>query len=132
MSQRESPATKAGHQKVDFDHKVVVTKPALEDRAMILCVLGLGAATLIEATGPWGLSKRGGEFVFVAGMRGIEPATNKLVEGPEARIRQAFLNMAAVAAGDNATLEDATRLVVYVTDMFRYRPIVNSVQEEFG
>jgi len=85
----------------------------------------------IKPTGPWSLGVRTGDFVLVAGMRGIDPATDKLVEGDEARIRQAFLNMKTVAAAAGGGLRDAVRLVVYVTDMDRYRPIVNKIQEEF-
>jgi 2-iminobutanoate/2-iminopropanoate deaminase len=85
----------------------------------------------IKPTGPWSLGVRAGDFVFVAGMRGIDPATNKLVEGDEARIRQAFLNMQVIVAAAGGGLRDAVRLVVYVTDMDRYRPIVNKIQEEF-
>jgi len=36
-----------------------------------------------------------------------------------------------IAESEGATLRDATRLVVYVTDMYRFRPIVNKIQEEF-
>jgi 2-iminobutanoate/2-iminopropanoate deaminase len=85
----------------------------------------------IKPTGPWSLGVRAGDFVFVAGMRGIDPTTNKLVDGDEARIRQAFLNMKTVAAAAGGSLRDAVRLVVYVTDMDRYRPLVNKIQEEF-
>ncbi|HTC06522.1 MAG TPA: RidA family protein [Xanthobacteraceae bacterium] len=85
----------------------------------------------IKPTGPWSLGVRAGDFVFVAGMRGIDPAINKLVEGDEARIRQAFLNMKTVVEAAGGSLSDAARLVVYVTDMDRYRPLVNKIQEEF-
>jgi 2-iminobutanoate/2-iminopropanoate deaminase len=85
----------------------------------------------IKPTGPWSLGVRAGDFVFVAGMRGIDPATNKLVEGEEARIRQAFVNMKTIASAAGGSLRDAVRLVVYVTDMDRYRPLVNKIQEEF-
>ncbi|MEP4379470.1 MAG: RidA family protein [Alphaproteobacteria bacterium] len=84
----------------------------------------------IEPTGTWSLATRAGDHVFVAGMRGIDPATNELVAGDENRIRQAFVNMAHIAASEGARLGDAVRLTVYVTDMDRYRPIVNKVQEE--
>ncbi len=63
-------------------------------------------------------------------MQGVDPATSKLVEGDEARIRQAFLNMKTIAASEGAALRDCVRLVVYVTDMSRLRPLVNKVQEE--
>jgi 2-iminobutanoate/2-iminopropanoate deaminase len=85
----------------------------------------------IKPTGPWSLGVRAGDFVFVAGMRGIDPAPNTLVDGDEARIRQAFLNMKTVVAAAGGSLHDAVRLVVYVTDMDRYRPLVNKIQEEF-
>lgn len=90
----------------------------------------LSPAGAIEPTGTWSLASRAGDHVFVAGMRGIDPATNQLVEGDENRIRQAFVNMAHIAASEGARLTDAVRLTVYVTDMDRYRPIVNAVQEE--
>jgi len=90
----------------------------------------LAPAGAIRPTGTWSLGARAGDFVFIAGMRGIDPQTNTLVAGDEARIRQAFGNMALIAQQEGATLRDAVRLVVYVTDMARYRPLVNQVQEE--
>jgi len=94
-----------------------------------------GARTLspegaIAPTGTWSVGARAGDFVFVAGMRGIDPATNALVVGDEPRVRRAFANMALIAAAEGATLRDAVRLVVYVTDMARLRPIVNKVQQQ--
>jgi len=84
----------------------------------------------ITPTGPWSLGVRAGDFVFVAGMRGVDPKTNTLVAGDEARVRQAFLNMQTIVAAAGGTLRDAVRLVVYVTDMDRHRPLVNTIQEE--
>ena len=75
----------------------------------------------ITPTGPWSLGVRAGDFVFVAGMRGVDPKTNTLVAGDEARVRQAFLNMQTIVAAAGGTLRDAVRLVVYVTDMDRHR-----------
>ena len=63
-------------------------------------------------------------------MRGIDPKTNALVSGEEARVLQAFRNMQLIAESEGASLREAVRLVVYVTDMFRYRPLVNKVQEQ--
>jgi len=84
----------------------------------------------IKPTGTWSLGVRAGDFVFVAGMRGIDPATNTLVAGDEARVRQAFLNMQTIVHAAGGGLRDAVRLVVYVTDMNRDRPLVNKIQEE--
>jgi enamine deaminase RidA (YjgF/YER057c/UK114 family) len=40
------------------------------------------------------------------------------------------MNMKHIVEAAGGSLEDTARLVVYVTDMFRYRPIANKVQEE--
>jgi enamine deaminase RidA (YjgF/YER057c/UK114 family) len=93
-------------------------------------VMSLAPTGAIKPTGTWSLGMRAGDFVYVAGMRGIDPRTNVLVEGDEARIRQAFINMKLIAESAGATLHDAVRLVVYLTDMLRLRPIVNNVQAE--
>ena len=90
----------------------------------------LAPAGAIKSTGTWNLGTRAGDFIYVAGMRGIDPKTDTLVQGEEARVRQAFMNMKLIAESEGATLRDAVRLVVYVTDMFRYRPIVNKIQTE--
>lgn len=90
----------------------------------------LSPAGAITPTGPWSVGARAGDFIFVAGMRGINQASNALVEGEEARIRQAFANMRTIAAAEGASLSDCVRVVVYVTDMARLRPLVNKVQEE--
>jgi 2-iminobutanoate/2-iminopropanoate deaminase len=90
----------------------------------------LAPSGAIKPTGTWSLGTRAGDFLYVAGMRGIDPATNTLVQGEEARIRQGFLNMQMIAQSEGASLRDCVRIVVYVTDMFRFRPLVNKVQEE--
>jgi len=90
----------------------------------------LSPAGAIKPTGTWSLGTRAGDFVFVAGMRGVDPASNALVAGPEHRIRQAFQNMQAIAGSEGARLADCVRLTVFVTDMNRLRPLLNQIQEE--
>jgi enamine deaminase RidA (YjgF/YER057c/UK114 family) len=84
----------------------------------------------IAPTGTWSLGARAGDFVFIAGMRGIDPSTNAIVGSEEARIRQAFKNMRTIAESEGAMLKDCVRLTVFVTDMNHLRPLVNKVQEE--
>lgn len=103
---------------------------ATAPQASSSAVKTLSPSGAITPTGTWSLGTRAGDFVFVAGMRGIDPQTNTLVPGEEARVMRAFRNMESIAASEGASLRDAVRLVVYVTDMFRYRPLVNKVQEQ--
>ena len=109
-------------------HPVVAAEPLPLSPAGVKTLAPDGA---IKPTGTWNLGTRAGDFVFIAGMRGIDPKTNLQVAGEEPRIRQAFANMKLIAESEGATLRDAARIVVYVTDMYRFRPIVNKIQEEF-
>jgi enamine deaminase RidA (YjgF/YER057c/UK114 family) len=84
----------------------------------------------IKTEGTWNLGARAGDFVFVAGMQGVDPATNKLVADPEGRIRQAFLNMKLIARSEGASLKDCVRLTIYVSDLSRIAPLVDKVQAE--
>lgn len=57
-------------------------------------------------------------------------ATNKLVADPEGRVRQAFLNIKAIAQSEGAALQDCVRLTIYVSDLARIVPLVEKVQAE--
>ena len=76
----------------------------------------LTPAGAIKTTGTWDLGARAGDFVYVAGMRGIDPKTNTLVQGDEARIRQGFLNMQMIAASEGASLQDCARIAQLTCD----------------
>ncbi len=94
-----------------------------------------GAKTLnppgaIKNEGTWSLGARAGDFVFVAGMQGVDPATNKLVPDPEGRIRQAFLNIKLIAQSEGGSLKDCVRLTIYVSDLAKIAPLVDKVQAE--
>ena len=84
----------------------------------------------IKTEGTWSLGTRAGDFVFVAGMQGIDPATNRLVADPEGRIRQAFLNIRLIAQSEGAGLKDCVRLTIYVSDLSKVAPLVDKVQAE--
>ena len=84
----------------------------------------------IKAEGTWSLGVRAGDFVFVAGMQGIDPATNALVKDPQARILRALLNLKLIAESEGASLQDCVRLTVYVSDLHRYAPMVDKAQAE--
>jgi enamine deaminase RidA (YjgF/YER057c/UK114 family) len=84
----------------------------------------------IKAEGTWSLGARAGDFIFVAGMQGVDPATNSLVQDPQARIVRAFLNLKLIAQSEGASLQDCVRLTVYVSDLARFAPMVEQAQTE--
>jgi 2-iminobutanoate/2-iminopropanoate deaminase len=83
-----------------------------------------------KAVGTWSLGARAGDFVFIAGMQGVDPATNKLVPDPEGRVRQAFLNLELIALSQGASLKDCVRLTIYVSDLSKVAPLLDKVQAE--
>jgi 2-iminobutanoate/2-iminopropanoate deaminase len=88
------------------------------------------AGAISTGSDTWSVGARAGDFIFVAGMQGVDPVTNKLVEGDEARIRQAFLNLKIIAQSEGATLQDCVRITVYVSDLHRLAPLMSKVQVE--
>jgi 2-iminobutanoate/2-iminopropanoate deaminase len=83
-----------------------------------------------KAEGTWSLGARAGDFVFVAGMPGIDPATNAMVKDPLAQVRQAFLNIKLIAQSEGASLQDCVKLTVYVSDLNRFAALVDKAEEE--
>lgn len=63
-------------------------------------------------------------------MRGIYQENSTLTPTGLPRIRKAYENMRDLAEMAGAELTDCVRLVVYTTDMYRYRPLCNDVQIE--
>jgi 2-iminobutanoate/2-iminopropanoate deaminase len=90
----------------------------------------LGPPGAVKAEGTWSVGTRAGGDVFVPGMQGVDPATNALVQDPQARIRQAFLNLTTIARPEGASLQDCVRLTVYVSDLHRYAPLIDKAQAE--
>lgn len=76
-------------------------------------------------------SVQGQGTLYVAGMRGFHPSNSSLVAYGEPRIRQAYQNMADLVRFAGGEITSCLRLVVYVSDMYRWRPVVNRITEEF-
>lgn len=83
-------------------------------------------------TGPFAQARRAGNLLFIAGQRGIDPATGELVSADiEARARQAFENLKAIAGAAGGSMRTFLSTTVYVTDMKAHRPAVNALYEEY-
>ena len=118
-----TPGANPAHAAVTDSDRV----PAAADKAVVTYH---NPPDLFTPTGPWSVLANAGPFVFLAGMRGIDPTTNTLVSGDLARTRQAFANMREAALTAGLDLAAIVRLTVYVTDMQAHRPLVNTVQQE--
>ena len=69
-------------------------------------------------------------FIFLSGQVGRKPDTTDLEEGVAAQTRQAILNMQAVLAEKNLTLDNVVKTSVFLVDMDDFAEM-NAVYGEF-
>jgi len=82
------------------------------------------------AIGPYSQAVAAGGAIWLSGQIPLDPATMTLVPGGvEAEVRQVFRNLAAVATAAGATLDEAVRFTVFLTDLGDFA-VVNQVMEE--
>ena len=83
------------------------------------------------AIGTYSQAIQAGNLVFLSGQIPLVPATMEVVAGDfEARARQVFENLQAVAAAAGGSLNDVVKLTIYLTDLANFAT-VNSVMESF-
>jgi 2-iminobutanoate/2-iminopropanoate deaminase len=81
--------------------------------------------------GPYSQGIQIGNFIFVAGEKGIDPETGKVVQGGiMAETRQTFENIKAILEQAGATLDDAVSSTVHMTDLKEFEDM-NKVYAEY-
>lgn len=86
---------------------------------------------LPNPTGPYSWTVRDQDLVFVSGLRGLDPATGRPVEGDEARMGQIMHLLAQALSSAGSSLSEVLSTTLYVTDMARHRPIANAAYLKF-
>jgi 2-iminobutanoate/2-iminopropanoate deaminase len=82
-----------------------------------------------KAAGPYSHAVKSGGLVFLSGQTPLDPDTGQLVEGSIGdQARRCLDNLSVVAAAAGASLEDAVRVSIYVTDM----GVFKDVNEAYG
>jgi 2-iminobutanoate/2-iminopropanoate deaminase len=70
------------------------------------------------AIGPYSQAVRAGDFLFVSGQLGIDPATKQLVEGGiAAQAERALGNIAAILEAAGGTMENVVKTTVLLQSM---------------
>ena len=83
-----------------------------------------------QAIGTYSQAVRAGGTIYLSGQIGLDPRTMQLVDGIDAQIRQVFGNLHAVAASAGATLDDAVKVTVFLTDLGNFAA-VNEVMAQY-
>jgi 2-iminobutanoate/2-iminopropanoate deaminase len=82
-----------------------------------------------QAAGPYSHAVKGAGLIFLSGQTPVDPATGQLVEGSIGdQARRCLDNLSVVAAAAGASLEDAVRMTIYVTDI----SVFKDVNEAYG
>ena len=82
-----------------------------------------------EAAGPYSHAVKAGGLIFLSGQTPVDPETGSLVEGDiGAHTARCLDNLAVVAAAAGASLADAVRCGIYVTDIATFK----QVNEAYG
>jgi 2-iminobutanoate/2-iminopropanoate deaminase len=83
------------------------------------------------AVGPYSHAVKSGGLLFCSGQVPLDPGTGKLIEGSIGdQTRRCLENLQVVAAAGGASLRDAVRMGIYVTDMSTF-PEVNEAYGAF-
>jgi len=84
-----------------------------------------------KAIGTYSQAVRAGDTVYISGQIPLDPATGQLVSGDiEAEIRRVFDNITAIATAAGASLAQAVKLTVFLTDLVHF-PKVNEVMATY-
>jgi 2-iminobutanoate/2-iminopropanoate deaminase len=80
--------------------------------------------------GPYTPIVRAGDWLVCSGQIGI--ADGELVSGVRAQVKQAIANLAAVLAGEGASLTDVVKTTVFMLNMGDYGQMNEGYVEAFG
>jgi 2-iminobutanoate/2-iminopropanoate deaminase len=76
------------------------------------------------AVGPYSHAVKSGGLLFCSGQVPLDPGTGKLIEGSIGdQTRRCLENLQVVAAAGGASLRDAVRMGIYVTDMSTFAEV---------
>jgi 2-iminobutanoate/2-iminopropanoate deaminase len=91
----------------------------------------IASANAALPIGPYSQAIQAGSFIFVAGEKGIDRNTGKIVPGGiTAETRQTLENIQAILAEAGATLDDAVSATVHMVDLGEFAEM-NKVYAEY-
>lgn len=82
------------------------------------------------AIGIYSQAIRAGNTIYLSGQIGLDPATMQLVEGIDAQIHRVFRNLQAVCTAAGASLDDAVKFTVFLTDLSNFARL-NEIMSQY-
>jgi reactive intermediate/imine deaminase len=82
------------------------------------------------AIGIYSQAIRAGNTIYLSGQIGLDPTTMQLVEGIDAQIHRVFRNLQAVCTAAGASLDDAVKFTVFLTDLSNFARL-NEIMSQY-
>jgi reactive intermediate/imine deaminase len=83
----------------------------------------ISTADAPSAIGTYSQAVQAGNTIYLSGQIGLDPVSMQMVDGIDAQIVRVFENLAAVAAAAGATLNDAVKFNIYLTDLANFAKV---------
>jgi reactive intermediate/imine deaminase len=84
------------------------------------------------AIGTYSQAVKVGNTVYMSGQIGLDPATMTMADGIDAQITRVFDNLKAVAAAAGATLDNAVKVNVFLTDLGNFGKVNEAMTRYFS
>ncbi|MCX7896420.1 MAG: Rid family detoxifying hydrolase [Rhodocyclaceae bacterium] len=84
------------------------------------------------AIGAYSQAVKVGSVVYLSGQIGLDPASGALVEGIDAQIERVFENLRAVAEASGASLDQAVKVTIYLTDLAHFGKVNEAMARFFS
>lgn len=75
------------------------------------------------AIGTYSQAVQAGSTLYLSGQIGLDPVSMQLVDGIDAQIVRVFENLKAVADAAGASLDDAVKVNIYLTDLGNFAKV---------
>ena len=83
------------------------------------------------AIGTYSQAVQAGNTIYISGQIGLDPASMQMADGIDAQIVRVFDNLKAVAEAAGASLADAVKLTVYLTDLADFQKVNETMARYF-
>jgi len=83
----------------------------------------ISTAAAPAAIGTYSQAVQAGKTIYLSGQIGLDPASMRMADGIDAQIVRVFENLKAVAAAAGASLNDAVKFNIYLTDLANFAKV---------
>ncbi len=88
------------------------------------------SASMAAPIGPYTPAYRAGDFLFCSGQIGL--SGDDLVDGFDAQVKQALINLETLLRENDATMSDVVKATVFLTDIEHFAPMNDLYCAAFG